>query len=93
MHTLCDLLDSLRPKEDGTTYSDQITFVADRPGHDRRYAIDAGKIRAELGWEPSVTFEEGIQRTIKWYLENPEWSAAVMDGSYQEYYQKMYGGR
>ena len=70
-----------------------IKFVKDRPGHDRRYAIDATKIMNELGWEPSVTFEEGILKTIDWYLDNPEWVASVVDGSYQEYYASMYENR
>jgi dTDP-glucose 4,6-dehydratase len=70
-----------------------IRFVKDRPGHDRRYAIDAGKIRQELGWEPSVTFAEGILRTVRWYLENRSWCEAVLDGSYRRYYEQMYAGR
>ena len=70
-----------------------IKFVKDRPGHDRRYAIDATKIKNELGWEPSVTFEEGILKTVDWYLENLEWVTSVLDGSYQEYYQNMSGER
>jgi dTDP-glucose 4,6-dehydratase len=67
-----------------------ITFVKDRPGHDRRYAIDATKINKELGWSPSVTFEEGLSETIDWYLNNPEWLHHVTSGSYQQYYTKMY---
>lgn len=94
VHTVCDLLD----ERVGLLAGDRprrslIRFVKDRPGHDRRYAIDAGKIRRELGWQPSVTFEEGIRRTIDWYLQHPQWIASVLDGSYQEYYDKMYGGR
>ncbi len=94
VQTVCDILDQkvgLLPS--GQPRRSLIKFVKDRPGHDRRYAIDASKIKNELGWEPSVTFEEGILKTIDWYLENPEWVASVVDGSYQAYYQKMYGGR
>ncbi|MEY4865118.1 MAG: hypothetical protein RLZZ114_547, partial [Bacteroidota bacterium] len=67
-----------------------ITFVKDRPGHDKRYAIDASKIERELGWKPSVTFEEGLARTVDWYLNNPEWLANVTSGAYQQYYEKQY---
>jgi dTDP-glucose 4,6-dehydratase len=70
-----------------------ITYVKDRPGHDRRYAIDAGKIMNELDWKPSVTFEEGIVRTIDWYLDNAPWLANVVSGDYQKYYDTMYSGR
>jgi dTDP-glucose 4,6-dehydratase len=70
-----------------------IRHVKDRPGHDRRYAIDAGKIITELGWKPSVTFEEGIARTIDWYLSNEKWLAGVVSGAYQQYYERMYAGR
>jgi dTDP-glucose 4,6-dehydratase len=94
VQTVCDLLDARVGLLEGERpRRSLIRFVKDRPGHDRRYAIDAGKIRSELGWEPSVTFEEGIRRTIDWYLRNPQWIASVLDGSYQEYYEKMYGGR
>lgn len=89
---VCDILDEkvgLLPS--GEPRRELIKFVKDRPGHDRRYAIDASKIKNELGWEPSVTFEEGIMKTIDWYLENPEWVASVVDGTYQEYYLKQYG--
>lgn len=81
VHTICDLLDEIAPK-DGS-YRDQITYVSDRPGHDRRYAIDAGKISRELGWRPLETFESGIRKTINWYLNNAEWCYRVQDGSYQ----------
>ncbi len=70
-----------------------IRHVKDRPGHDRRYAIDAAKIMSELGWKPSVTFEQGIARTTDWYLDNPQWLANVVSGQYQQYYERMYGGR
>lgn len=67
-----------------------ITYVKDRPGHDLRYAIDASKINKELGWKPSVTFEEGLEKTISWYLDNEEWLQNVTSGTYKEYYQKQY---
>ncbi|HEY0662111.1 MAG TPA: GDP-mannose 4,6-dehydratase, partial [Lysobacter sp.] len=81
--TLCRLLDERLPLADGRTRESLITFVADRPGHDRRYAIDAGKLKAELGWAPSVTFEEGMSRTVDWYLANQPWVKRVLDGSYR----------
>jgi dTDP-glucose 4,6-dehydratase len=70
-----------------------ITYIKDRPGHDRRYAIDATKINKELGWKPSVTFEEGLSKTIDWYLQNGEWLEHVTSGAYQNYYEKMYSER
>lgn len=79
--TICSILDELKPK--ATQYSEQITHVADRPGHDRRYAIDASKMQNELGWTPKETFETGLKKTIQWYLENSEWCQRVQDGSYQ----------
>jgi len=75
VHTLCAILDRLQPG--GTPYADLITFVADRPGHDQRYAIDATRIRDELGWGPSVTVQEGLERTVRWYLDNPAWWQAL----------------
>jgi len=81
VHTICDLLDEIVPKEG--SYREQITYVSDRPGHDRRYAIDADKISRELGWKPEETFESGIRKTVKWYLNNSEWCRRVQDGSYQ----------
>ncbi|PLX98383.1 MAG: dTDP-glucose 4,6-dehydratase [Desulfuromonas sp.] len=94
VHALCDILDDLAPPlESGEPRRSLITFVTDRPGHDRRYAIDSSRIRQELGWEPDVTFEQGLRETIQWYLEHPEWSASVLDGSYQQYYEKMYKDR
>ncbi len=80
---ICASLDRKRPRADGKPYADQITFVADRPGHDARYAIDATKILDELGWEPSVTFETGIERTVDWYLNNRDWWQAILDGRYK----------
>lgn len=83
VHAICDLLDEQSPRQDGSSYRDQITFVKDRPGHDRRYAIDAGKIKRELGWVPGETFETGLRETIKWYLNNQDWCRRVLDGSYR----------
>lgn len=82
VNAICAVLDREHPKQDGGSYADQITFVADRPGHDRRYAIDASKIRAELGWEPQETFEQGIAKTVRWYLDNRSWWQAILDGRY-----------
>lgn len=89
VHTICDLLDDIVPK--AGSYRDQITYVADRPGHDRRYAIDAGKIGAELGWKPQETFESGIRKTVLWYLENQQWVNNVKSGAYQSWMQQQYG--
>jgi dTDP-glucose 4,6-dehydratase len=92
VHTVCSLLDELKPRPDGKPYKDQITYVADRPGHDRRYAIDARKIEQELGWKPAETFESGIRKTVQWYLDNPEWVANVQSGGYRDWVAKQYGG-
>jgi len=83
VRAICASLDRKRPRADGKPYADQITFVTDRPGHDARYAIDASKIRDELGWEPSVTFESGIEQTVDWYLNNRDWWQAILDGRYK----------
>jgi dTDP-glucose 4,6-dehydratase len=83
VHTLCDALDTLRPREDGASYRTQITFVADRPGHDFRYAIDATKLRDQLGWTPKESFDSGIAKTIRWYLDNEAWWQAILTGAYQ----------
>ena len=72
VRTICRILDRLKPQKNGTAYEEQIRFTADRPGHDVRYAIDAGKIRRELGWQPAASFEENLLATVKWYLENPQ---------------------
>ena len=81
VNTICDILDDVQPKD--SKYSEQITYVTDRPGHDMRYAIDASKIERELGWSPQETFESGIRKTVEWYLNNEGWWKAVLDGSYQ----------
>jgi dTDP-glucose 4,6-dehydratase len=88
--TLCAILDELKPKADGTKYESQITFVKDRPGHDRRYAIDATKLERELGWKPEETFETGIRKTVEWYLSNQDWVNHVVSGDYKNWVQKQY---
>jgi dTDP-glucose 4,6-dehydratase len=88
--TICQILDELRPRVDGQSYAQQITFVKDRPGHDRRYAIDAHKIERELGWRPAETFDTGIKKTVQWYLDNPIWVEGVVSGSYRDWLQKQY---
>jgi dTDP-glucose 4,6-dehydratase len=88
--TVCRKLDVLRPRADGTKYESLITYVADRPGHDRRYAIDARKIERELGWRPAETFATGIRKTVQWYLDNPEWVAHVQSGSYRDWVSQQY---
>jgi dTDP-glucose 4,6-dehydratase len=93
VHTLCDILDELRPNAAGTSYRGQVRFVTDRPGHDRRYAIDAGKIERELGWKPAETFETGIRKTVQWYLDNPQWVREVESGEYRRWIDKNYSGR
>lgn len=89
--TVCALLDDLRPRADGQSYTTQITYVKDRPGHDRRYAIDATKIHRELGWKPAETFETGIRKTVQWYLDHPEWVANVQSGDYRHWIGQQYG--
>lgn len=91
VHVLCAILDDLHPRTDGLSYSTQITFVKDRPGHDRRYAIDAGKIERELGWTPMETFETGIAKTVRWYLDNQDWVENVTSGAYQRWLGQQYG--
>jgi dTDP-glucose 4,6-dehydratase len=90
VHTVCDILDELQPRPDGTSYRAQITFVKDRPGHDRRYAIDATKLEKELGWKPDETFESGIRKTIRWYLDNRNWVHNVTSGAYRDWINKQY---
>ena len=91
VHTICQRLDAVRPRADGASYASQITFVKDRPGHDRRYAIDARKIERELGWKPQETFESGITKTIDWYLTNAQWVADVTSGQYRQWVNTQYG--
>lgn len=91
VHTICALLDELRPKADSSSYKDQITHVPDRPGHDRRYAIDARKIERELGWKPAESFETGIRKTVQWYLDNAGWVANVRSGGYRDWVAQQYG--
>jgi dTDP-glucose 4,6-dehydratase len=91
VNALCDILDELSPRSDGNSYKSQITFVTDRPGHDRRYAIDATKLERELGWKPVETFETGIRKTVQWYLDNQEWVANITSGAYREWRGVQYG--
>ena len=93
VNTLCALLDEMRPKSGGDSYRAQIAYVTDRPGHDRRYAIDASKIERELGWKPSETFETGIRKTVQWYLGNQAWVSRVQSGAYREWVQTNYAQR
>lgn len=90
VNTLCQILDEEQPRADGLSYTKQITFVEDRMGHDRRYAIDATKIERELGWKPTETFETGIRKTVRWYLKHPEWVQKVTSGAYREWTAKQY---
>lgn len=90
VHTLCDILDQEQPRADGVSYRQQISFVTDRPGHDRRYAIDAGKLERELGWLPAETFESGIRKTVRWYLDNQAWVDHITSGAYRDWVSKQY---
>jgi dTDP-glucose 4,6-dehydratase len=90
VETLCAILDELKPKADGSKYENQITYVKDRPGHDRRYAIDASKLERDLGWKPQETFETGLRKTVLWYLENETWVNNVVSGEYQHWVEKQY---
>lgn len=92
VNTICALLDELHPRADGKSYREQVTYVTDRPGHDRRYAIDAGKLERQLSWKPAETFETGIRKTVEWYLANGEWVRNVQSGAYREWVQKQYAG-
>ena len=92
VNTVCALLDELRPRADGASYNTQISYVKDRPGHDRRYAIDASKIERDLGWKPAETFDTGIRKTVQWYLAHPEWVANVQSGAYRDWVQTQYAG-
>ena len=93
VHTLCKLLDDMQPRSDGQSNATQITFVTDRPGHDRRYAIDARKIEQELGWRPTETFETGLAKTVRWYLDNAQWVQDVTSGAYRDWVGQQYGNR
>lgn len=90
VHNLCRILDELAPRGDGQSYASQITFVKERAGHDRRYAIDATKLERELGWKPAESFETGIRKTVQWYLDNQEWVAHITSGAYQKWVKKQY---
>ncbi|HVL77436.1 MAG TPA: dTDP-glucose 4,6-dehydratase [Noviherbaspirillum sp.] len=91
VETICAILDEIRPREDGESYRAQIRFVQDRPGHDRRYAIDTSKIERELGWRPSESFETGIRRTVQWFLDNGHWVERATSGAYREWTERQYG--
>jgi len=92
VHTLCDMLDRLAPRQIGSaSYREQIAYVADRPGHDRRYAIDARKIERELGWKPAETFASGIAKTVQWYLQHQDWVRCVQSGEYLKWMERQYG--
>lgn len=93
VRTICALLDELQPRADGQPYQQQIAYVADRPGHDRRYAIDATKLATELGWKPAETFETGIRKTVQWYLDNQAWVNNVLSGDYRQWMETNYRGR
>lgn len=88
--TLCDILDQESPRADGQSYRDAIVFIKDRPGHDRRYAVDASKICRELGWSPAETFESGIRKTVRWYLDNQDWVTHITSGAYREWVSRQY---
>ena len=90
VHTICHILDELSPRPQGGSYQEQITFVVDRPGHDRRYAIDATKMERELAWKPQETFETGIRKTVQWYLDHSEWVEGVQSGAYRDWVAKQY---
>ena len=92
VHAICDVLDHERPSPNGS-YRQQITFVADRPGHDRRYAVNAGKIRQALGWHPRESFESGLRKTVLWYLDNFAWAESVVAGSYRDWLGRNYSAR
>ncbi len=91
VHVLCDLLDELQPRQDGNSHREQVVFVQDRPGHDRRYAIDATRIERELGWKPAETFESGIRKTVQWYLQHQAWVRNVTSGAYRKWMETNYG--
>ncbi|MFN7834386.1 MAG: dTDP-glucose 4,6-dehydratase [Burkholderiaceae bacterium] len=90
VHTICDTLDELQPRADGKSYREQIRFVKDRPGHDRRYAISPAKTQGELGWQPQESFASGIRKTIRWYLDSQDWTAKVKDATFREWLEAQY---
>jgi dTDP-glucose 4,6-dehydratase len=90
VRTICELMDEIRPDSPQMPHASLITFVKDRPGHDWRYAMDTAKIERELGWRPGETFETGLRKTIRWFLENPEWVASVQTGAYREWIERHY---
>jgi dTDP-glucose 4,6-dehydratase len=90
VNTICSILDELKPRADGVSFNTQITYVKDRPGHDRRYAIDASRLEKELGWKPAETFESGIRKTVQWYLDNPAWVENITSGQYRLWVEKQY---
>jgi dTDP-glucose 4,6-dehydratase len=90
VNLICDILDELKPNKNGKSYKEQITFVKDRPGHDKRYAIDASKIERELKWKPQETFESGLLKTVSWYLDNQNWCNSVLSGEYQDWIKNHY---
>ena len=92
VHAVCALLDEMQPRSDAKPYAEQISFVTDRPGHDRRYAIDARKISEELGWKPAETFATGLRKTVRWYLDNPQWVLEVQSGAYRDWVAQQYQG-
>ena len=93
VHSICDILDKEQPRVDGKSYREQITHVKDRPGHDRRYAIDAAKVLDELGWSPKESFQSGLLKTVRWYLSNQSWTERVISGAYRDWIQKNYSAR
>jgi dTDP-glucose 4,6-dehydratase len=90
VHTLCKILDELKPNSNGKSYKEQITFIKDRPGHDKRYAIDATKLEQELGWKPTESFETGLRKTVEWYLGNQDWVGHVLGDEYHQWLRKQY---
>jgi dTDP-glucose 4,6-dehydratase len=93
VNLVCALLDELSPRSDGRSYREQITFVKDRPGHDRRYAIDARKMESEFGWRPAETFASGLRKTLQWYLSHPDWVNNIKNGTYREWVRQNYAER
>jgi len=91
VHAICAALDELQPRADSVSYATQIQFVKDRPGHDRRYAIDATKLETELGWRAEETFESGLKKTIRWYLDHQDWVSGVTSGQYRDWIDTQYG--